>query len=340
MQLMKAANAGQLIGPDEFISMPAMINFLQRSPLSVCPMDEIGAFFKRLSHHRASPYEKSVTKMLRTVWGASFKTMTTPEWGSKPMTEIWFPAMSIFGVSTPGEFFESLEGSDVVNGFLNRFLLLTSSRRSVDTTPKLDPLKVPDALARQLAALYMDTNRLSSSDLARPFIGDSPPPRTVAWADNRAERLFMDLSAEVERLCADEEIEPYYARTVEMAVRLATIVAVGRGGTRPAIEADDITWGAELALWSSSALAKAAKGYIAENQTQSFSNRILRLVARKGGRMSHRELQRALKGAVKPRDLMDMIKNLIEAGEISTTKTIPPTGGPPTIWYEIHKNPA
>lgn len=333
MELIKAANAGHLLGPDEFISMPAVIQFLKRSPLSVCPMDEIGAFLKRLSHHRASPYEKSVTKMLRTAWGASFKTITTPEWGSKQMEEIWFPALSIFGVSTPAEFFEALEGGDVVNGFLNRFLLLTSSKRTRDVTPKADPLNVPPALAKALTDLFITTNRITASDLKKP-IGTHADPRSVTWSrDGKAEPLFELLKADVERICADDEIEPFFARTVEMALRLATIRAVGRNLSKRAVDQGDMEWGRDLALWSARRMAKAARGYIAENQTQSFSNRVLRAVERKGGRISHRDLQRSLKGAIKPRELADILKNLLEAEMLREERTVPAGGGTPSRWY-------
>lgn len=337
MQLMKASSAGHLLGPDEFISMPAMINFLQRTPLAVSPMDEIGAFFKRLAHFKASPYEKSVTKMLRTVWGASFRSITTPEWGSKKMEEIWFPSLSIFGVSTPGEFFEALEGGDVVNGFLNRFLMLTSDARAQDTSPSLDPMLVPEKIAQRLATLYIETNRVQ---VGRVIIGDNPPPRRVPWADRKAEAVFETLKADVEALRMVDDDDPFYARTVEMAVRLATIHAVSRDPSKPAVTADDMRWGAGLAMWSARTMIRAARGYMAENQTQGASNRILRIIERCGGRISHRDLQRKLKNGIKSRDLADIIKNLVEAEILRTVRTIPPGGGTPTIRYEIPTDPA
>ena len=47
--LMKAAGAQSHLGPGEFISMPAVVNFLLRKPLALCLQDEYGAFLRRIT---------------------------------------------------------------------------------------------------------------------------------------------------------------------------------------------------------------------------------------------------------------------------------------------------
>src|SRR4029079_18159532 len=95
-----------------------------RRPLSVCPMDEFGAFLKRINNKRASGFEGAISGLMRTAWGASFNAMPTPEWAQRASETIFSPAMSIYGVSTPAEFYKSLEGGDVTNSVLNRFLII------------------------------------------------------------------------------------------------------------------------------------------------------------------------------------------------------------------------
>src|SRR5262249_20783157 len=68
--LLKSASMLGHLGPDEFISMPAVINFMQRAPLSVCAMDEFGAFLKRINNRRASGFEGAISKILRSAWSA------------------------------------------------------------------------------------------------------------------------------------------------------------------------------------------------------------------------------------------------------------------------------
>ena len=314
--LLKAANAGHLAGPDDFMSMTAIIAVLQRSPLCLCAMDEFGAYLGRVSHRRASPHEKGMTKILRSAWGASFKTLRTPEWGARPSEAIYAPAMSIYGNSTPGEFFASLQGEDVINGFLNRFLLLQTEKATSDRKPKLDPLKVPPGLAQALARFHHQAISLTPAEMAEPF--DQGRPAQIDWADERSEAYLSMFRLQVESIRADEALDPFLARTVEMGVRLATIRAAGQGSS---VSVADLTWGADIALWSARRMAAAAGEHMAENEFAGYANRIVRFIKKKGFGVSRREIQMHLKGALKVRELTDIMDMLVEAGRLQTVRT-------------------
>jgi hypothetical protein len=128
-RILRAAGLCHHLGPSEFISMPAAIKFIGRSPLAVCPMDEFGSFLKRINNRRASGFEGAISKILRTAWGSSFKAMTTPEWAHVESRTIFAPCMSLYGASTPEEFYAALEAGDTSNGLLNRFLAMESRTR-------------------------------------------------------------------------------------------------------------------------------------------------------------------------------------------------------------------
>jgi hypothetical protein len=146
--LMEAAKAGTHIGPSEFISMPAVINLLLRQPLSLCAQDEFGAYLKRINSRRASGFEAGISKVLRETWGVSFKRLDTPAWAGRPSEPIKCPALSIYGLSTPEEFYDGLHASDLSNGFLNRFLVLPTDTRAPEVEPSADIHSVPDAIVR------------------------------------------------------------------------------------------------------------------------------------------------------------------------------------------------
>ena len=57
------------------------------------------------------------------------------------------PALSIFGASTTEEFHAALQGEQVANGFLNRFLVFGSNARNQEREPESDPHEVPKPLA-------------------------------------------------------------------------------------------------------------------------------------------------------------------------------------------------
>ncbi len=322
--LLKAANAGHLIGPDDFMSMTAMIGVLQRTPCCLCAMDEFGAYLGRLSHRRASPHEKGMTKVLRMVWGISFRMMRTPEWGAKQSEEIYAPAMSIYGNSTPGEFFASLQGDDVVNGFLNRFLLI-EAEKGAEQDPKSDPLEVPASLSRRLVELYARTIAITPADMSRPF---DPRPRVMGWGAG-AQAEFKLLNQEIEILREDDAMESFYARTVEMAVRLATIRALGQG--KDTVDVEDLAWGRAVASASSRQMVDAAGEHMAGNEFAGYANRIVRFMRKKQVPVTRRDILRHLSGELRLRELTEIMDMLVEAGRVvASAREKPIVGRPPT----------
>ena len=331
-RILTAANLKSLIGPSEFISMPSVINFVQRQPLAICAMDEIGAWLKRLSNKNASSYEQSISKILRSLWGTSFDSYVTPEWAGRAAVEIENPALSLYGASTPEEFFEGLEGADIRNGFLNRFLVFSTNKKNADREPLHDGV-VPQELALAVVALRNTLLQLTDADMAIP-IGTARPPKTMVWNGGRG--VWDAMIVDLERISLDLEREPFFARTAEIAIRLASIHALGCG--RMEVERDDMIWGRDIAMWSAQNMSRVSSGYMAENETQKIYNRIIRFIDTSPDRTIHRRaLLQKLKGAVKARDLEEMLKTAIDGGEIEETKKIPLQGGKPSVVYKMLK---
>ena len=315
MQLMSVAKAEHHIGPSEFISMPAVINFLMRQPLSLCPQDEFGAFLKRINSRGAKGFEASISKVLRTLWGLNFGKTLTPEWAGRKAEMIKCPALSIYGVSVPEDFFDALQNSDISNGFLNRFLVLNTDEYSPDMTPRLEPGVVPNKLITALGELY----NWSGSPLATARLNDvglDPKPDEIHWADNQAESIFADFSLFIEaEMKRETSIKLFIARSAEMAVRLATILAVGRCGREALVDVSDMEWGRDLVWECGQSLARASAKYMAENERQAWNNRIVRLIQRRRV-IKPREVQQYVRGALRSADIKDILAGLVEAGEI------------------------
>lgn len=335
--ILAAADMRSHIGPSQFISMPAVINFLCRAPLSVCAMDEFGAFLKRINNRRASGFEGAISGLLRTAWGSSFKAMPTPEWAGRASETIFSPAMSIYGASTAKEFYDSLEGGDVTNGVLNRFVIIETKKRPRERAPLCDSNAVPSDIVRGLQSIYLRNSAIaaqlcqSTNFPAFDKIGISPEAEEIRRA------LIDDLR---QRGDDDPSLEPFLARTAENALRLATIVAIGTHGPRAVIDAPTMSWAVEFASWSTATLAKGAGLYIADSETQATANAVRRAIAEKGGRIKRRDLIRALQHKYRTRELDEVIKGVAEAGQIEVQRETPSGGGTPTIWYRVSESPA
>lgn len=332
-RLLRAGGMKSHIGPSEFISMPAVINFMLRSPLALCCMDEFGAFLKRVNSHKASGFEGAVSKVLRTAWGHSFTGMTTPEWAGKATQDIMAPALSIFGASTPEEFFASLEGADADNGVLNRFLLLGSHARPDEVEPSSNPLEVPAAISDRLRSLYAGTAPLGAAQ--RNDALNEPRPEMLTWGEGGARDVYEAFAKKIQgRADASVAERPFLARTVEMALRIATIVAAGQGGET--LDADDMQAGIAIAKWSADYMISGARDYLSDTETQAQAQLIVRIVRKHGGKLTHGGLLRALQHRFRAKDLKEILTSMVEAGTLQASeKPTGEKGGRPTLIYSL-----
>ena len=307
-RLLKAANAGHLVGPSSFMSMSALIGVLKRSPCALCPMDEFGAFLAKLAHPKATSHEQGITATLREAWGSSFESIRTPEYAATPSEEIASPALSTYGVSTPGEFFDALRAADVLSGFLNRFLMMQSDTSEPDREPKADKFKMPAELKAALAAFHAVANRNTAEEVAG-FRDESGPPIIMPWADAEAAAEFTRLREIVAAKRKDADQDPFYARTVEMALRLATIRAGGQdlaGGVSVA----DMKWGGDVALMSAGRMFEVASEHMAANDYERHCNTIARIIKAARGTVPHWKIAKGMR-SLKPKDLDDALAGMV-----------------------------
>lgn len=325
LPLLDAANAGHLLGPGKFMSETGLVNMLKRQACCLCPMDEFGVFLAKINHRRASSHEAGMSSFLREAWGRSFKAMVTPEWGGRPSETIHAPAMSIFGVSTPEEFFAALTGQDVVNGFLNRFLMIDGNMKVADADPSADPLQVPAALAGDLVEFYQRINRNTPGEINNPF-GPVRPAVTLGWGAG-ARECWETMKLEIEPLADDYEAGSFWKRTVEIALRLATIRALGNYSAQ--IELTDMIWARDVASASALQMKEAADEHMAENDRVGLRNRILRFLRSQKDKANRRDIQRFIRSSVDSRTLADVLSQMVEAGDIKCTPAAKPEIGRP-----------
>jgi hypothetical protein len=290
-------------------------------------MDEFGAFLKRINSRKASGFEAQIGATLRTAWGSSFKPMPSPEWAGKDMGTIYAPALSIYGVSTPREFYASLAGADVTNGVLNRFLQIETKVRPRERMPTVDPSVVPASIIAGLKKIYVPRTGILLQETRVP---DHKKLDITPEAEKVRRELVLEIQAMGD---ANNSLEPFLARTAENAVRVATILAVGRGSMT--VEAADMSWARAFTMWATHRMAEGAGLYIADSDNQAMANDVKR--ALKGnGRVSRSVLLRALGHKYKAKELDGVLNSLAEAEEISIERgATTPKGGQPPRWYTL-----
>lgn len=315
-RILHAAKCSHLIGPGDFTSQTSITNAVSRSPACVCVMDEFGAFLARGKSRMASTHEQTISAILRKLYTSSFDIVALTERAGEKFRLIYSPAMSIYGTSTAEEFYDALGEGDTRNGLLNRFLILENTKRPDRIKATIDRNEVPEDIAADIRAIYWRLSELGAAPYHGQGDAQPPPPIVVPWADAGAERVYDGLVSDLQvRMDAEAENVKYLVRTAEMAVRIATIRAVGIDPQSPSIGHDDMIWGAAVALASAQTMIEGAQDRIAESERQRWANRVLDVIKRhKTATM--RDIKRSVKQNVRPNDLKDILADLSEAGRV------------------------
>ena len=315
-----AASMTFCLGTEEFQSSPSVINMVLNKPVSICTMDEFGAFIARINSRRAGGFEMGITKSLRTLWGTNYGIFLTPEWAARPSEVIHAPSMGIYAASTHDDFFAAVDSKQAVNGFLNRFLLLSVETRPTEVEPELPADLVPDYIVSGLHRRWAGGNWQHGLEACSQG-SVQITPHVIPWHDDAARGVYKALVREIEKI-GDRypDAVPYLARTAEIAVRLATIRACGINHLKPTVTVADIEWGRAVAMHSAESMAIMAGKYVADTDAQADAKRIIRIIEEAGGQIRKRELLRKLAHRMKNRDLKDVLDALKDSGTITIAK--------------------
>jgi len=316
------------LGPDEFASAQAVVKFIKKKPLSICPMDEFGGFMKRVMSRRGSTHENAIPKILRSMWSSSFATYMTPEAVSYESVAIHSPSISIFGATTPEQFYGAMSGAQVEDGTLNRFLAIRGRDGQEEVEPEQNARHVPQSIIDGLKRIYNhlgETAALWRNDAeADPTVEDRLV--VMGWCADGAGEHYKAFAKEIAELRKKNAFaKEFYVRTAEMALRIATIIAIGCG--RDNVRREDLDYGIKIARTSADFMVEGAADHMAENETQAKAQKIIRTLKAHKGDLKHSDLLRRLGHSIPSYELRGLLAGLCEAGQVTriekktTTKT-------------------
>jgi len=327
-----SARAKTCIGPGEFTSSRAVVRFVKRQPLSLCAIDEFGAFLHRIGNRNAGHYETATTGELRKLWGISFSSYNSAESAHEDSQSVESPALTIYGVSTPEEFYTACRSEDVGNGFLNRFVIIETGERGPENDPPSGSEKVPVLLQVKLQELLQPT------PFSLPVFSETPsgqlePGIRLQWGPG-AKEIYTALSKRTDDE-QDEQKKKLIGRVPEIAVRIATIRCAGQGSS--IISVDDMQWGCDLATFSAETLCTGvAKFMVMPLEFSEICPEIVKRVRDRGGEMSKRDIKRSFEKHVKRGIDIDLaLKHLLESEQLVVVVTKPEKGGRPSTIYNL-----
>jgi hypothetical protein len=311
MRILSAAGMKRHLGPDQWMSMSALVQMVVRQPLALCAQDEFGGFMQRVFNRKGSTHERAIPQILRSLWGINFGPWTTPQWANGTVHVVDAPCLTIFGASTHEQFYSAMEGAAIADGTLNRFLVIEGRRNPESNNEPANVNIVPQEIVDGLKWLFAKSGDLAASQRNEIDynLALTDSLTRLPWCPDGSQKLYTAFVAEIDREASAKPLRAdFIVRAPEMAARIATIIAAGRGND--SVRFDDIEFGIRMVRGSLMHMISGADEYMSENDHEANVKRVLRII-RTAGRIGHRELLRQVR-SIRSRDLKDIIASLIE----------------------------
>lgn len=253
-------------------SVPALEKAFTISSVVYNQIDEIGNLFYRLTKSKASNVEFALDYYLKNKWGIEISDIdVTTETKDREAILIKYPILNIYGASTPEQLYGSLNKRALCDGFYNRFLIVEHSKMARNRE------KVTLKLSKSIIEGLAKFNSLSSESLFK--YERIIPEFKVPWFNTEVEARFFAFEDEIE-LIQEESVDLHklFVRLPEMALRIATLIAVSRDFQKAAVTMDDLNYAINFVKQSGNISVKYTQTLMTENAFDSMRSRILALI--------------------------------------------------------------
>ncbi|WP_028165450.1 bifunctional DNA primase/polymerase [Bradyrhizobium elkanii] len=323
------------LGPEGFLSDSALRKTIEHNPSQLSLIDEFGGFISKIMDRRAGTHQSSIRQMLMTMFTSADGMFKGTAAAAESATPIYNPNFSIYGTSTPFDFWPAMSGKGISDGFLPRWLVLTITgdpADGVEPTMSLDP---PTKLIEDCRAIITHNGAGNLPDSSsRPILR----PRVADWGVGAKER-WMELRLAFKRRgekCSPD-LAALWTRLMEVALRVAHIVAIGVDPTKPVLTRDLVDWAARLMELSTRHCIVEVSDRLALNDKQAEYLKVRRWIKEAGAAgVTSSALKKMVNGEFDLRRLNDITQQLLESKQIEQRFASTPTGGRPSHrWFAL-----
>jgi hypothetical protein len=255
--------------------------------------------------------------------------------GQNERRDINQPCLCVYGTTTPLHFWNALQGSNVIDGSLARFIILPTENDYPEENAGAGIRVSPPPLIESLRFISDGGGRRVPGNLIGRTAGNETAvdPMTVPM-QSAAKDVFRMLGAEITnelREARGTAFTAILARIAENAQKLALVRAVGLDPEAPAISAHDADWAIRLVRHFANHTMIAVERHVADNETERNHKRILEIIRASGDAgLTQNELTRRSQFLDKrPRE--EILRTLIEAALVTTAMR--PTSTKPALVY-------
>lgn len=326
-------NAGlsELIGGRGYTSPGAILSALRDKPTHLTIIDEFGDYLEACNA-KGNSHRKEAMSVLNEVFSTGDGTLRQSTYSAMGLTEkqrnsyekinIVCPAVTMYLMTQPERFYDSIGDGDIANGFLGRMIIMDmEAKRKLPAYVKRlpdSPKSVSDWAknARQRGAGNLSEHIAEVFDL-------SPEPIEVEITDS-AHKVFAAFLSE--QFDHQDRLDPMglgnvVGRMNEMAQRLSCIVACSVNLYQPAVTEKVARWCVDYCRFSFLRMVDAARRNMGGSEYGKLRQQVLNAIVESGSKgMTMRELKRKFR-ALKLQDLNTALKDLVTSEETALTES-------------------
>ena len=329
-----------LMAGDGYTSSGAVYSLLRHKPTHITVMDEFGKRLESIAKSSNSNKEDALQALMEA-WGRCHGTIRPDNYSlmnmsSKQQQEAMDrstikPAITLMGMSVPKNFYGALSTGRIVDGFLNRFIVVESKLPRV--VGKMVPFREPSHAicewVRKMRETKNEMEELAKNNSELDF------KQRVLTFDSESKDLLTQLAyklIEEQDALEKDGLEVLLSRTREKAMRLALICALADNHNTNVIRSDITKWAIDYVYYYDQLLVDNCEDKVAGSETEGKIKQVLSFIRSQGDiGISKRDIdRREIFRSMKSYEVKEIIERLKNSGEIQEKDVKVKATGRPT----------
>lgn len=282
-----------LVGPTRYTSDAGVMSALEIKPKHISLADEFSRYLKS-ARTSGDANQSNAQSSLMEIWGRldgvhrdkgySARGMTKQQMEEMAGRHIKRPAITLYGVATPEDFYNAISSEDISGGFLNRFLVVDTEvpRLPMQQNPK--PVEISDGFrkwARENAFPLIEGDEDIMDAISRASAVEPSDPLIVPFT-KKALRVLEDIDLyTLQKMDSLDSagLDGLYGRVREITMRLALIVC--RSCEEDEITAEHVEWARDYVYYHTEKVEAASQDDMGVSDNQKIVNSIHKIIAEK-----------------------------------------------------------
>ncbi len=330
-KLITAVGIANKIGPrGGFSSGSGVVEVLQNQPSLWLAIDEFGKKIAAYSGKGDQNQREMIAMFLEAIANDYIGGKGYANSADHPTRNVQFPNLNIFGSSQMEEITSALSSAASADGFIQRFLFVPTFANYVPMRRDHEPPEVPPVIVDELKFIVSQLQSLGG-EVAFNEAADQEPNMMIVEMTREAQDFMYRLDDRKLGLLASGR--NMWVRSVAQTIKIAMLEAIATNPGDPLITVELMNSARRLVDWFTNYAESYVVILVADNDRERMFNKLKSTIVDGGDKgVSRRDLTRKMQ-KLKSGDREDLLKSLVDCGDVELRKSPPGGRGAPGEMY-------